>query len=230
MPPKLISIPRSLRRPDLVRRFPRNANFRDRSGEKLHGCKILGYAGILKPHFSAWLCRCRCGRHFLVRSGHLSEPTIGCGCGRWKHRLSKTPMYYAWRSMISRCYDPGDPAYGRYGARGVRVCRRWRHSVEQFAKDMGRPKGKRVIVRIDENAGFKPGNCRWVTKQEALVRSGQLTLIEYQGERRSIPEWAKRLGVSHQALYYRVRRCREQGVDLAEAIAKTPKRRKRIKG
>jgi hypothetical protein len=37
------------------------------------------------------------------------------------------------------------------------------------------------------------------------------------------------LRVSHQALYYRLGRCREQGVDMAEAIAKSPKRRKRAK-
>jgi hypothetical protein len=218
--PRLINIPPALRSPDLIRRLPRNANFRDRTGGKASGCTVLGYAGILPPSFSAWLCRCGCGKKFIASSNHLNQSRIGCGCKQARHRLSGTHIYSTWLEMMARCYDRRNDAYARYGGRGVTVCKRWRESVERFAKNMGpRPSDGHVLGRNNLTGNFTPANCRWVTKRESLESLGRMTVIEHAGRRLSLPEWAKRLGVTHQAMYYRVRRCREFGADLAEAVA-----------
>ena len=34
-------------------------------------------------------------------------------------------MYYRWRCMLSRCYNPNNKRYKQYGGIGVRVCDRW---------------------------------------------------------------------------------------------------------
>jgi hypothetical protein len=231
--PRLIRIPPRLRRADLARRLPRNANFRDRTGEKLKACEVLGYAGILKPSFSAWLCRCDCGKLFVTRSANLNNPSVSCGCR--SHRLSGTHIYKTWQTMLRQCFDSKHQSYPRHGGQGITVCKRWRESVERFVKDVGpRPSRDHVLDRIKTNGNFTPTNCRWVTRKQKLINKGMLT-IESDGQRLGVKEWAVRLGMYVQAIHYRIERCRALGADLSEAVAtpsgeKMPCVRARMKG
>lgn len=38
-----------------------------------------------------------------------------------------------WRAMLSRCYNPSNGSYPRYGGRGVTVCKEWLESYDAFA-------------------------------------------------------------------------------------------------
>jgi hypothetical protein len=120
--PRLCRLQSALLLPSLERRLPRNANFRDRTGERLTHCTILGFAGILKPSFSAWLCRCDCGKLFIASSNALRRPTIACGCQWKKHGLTGTRILRVWQEMIAKCHDSEHRAYAQHGARGVSVC------------------------------------------------------------------------------------------------------------
>ena len=46
-----------------------------------------------------------------------------------KYNCYSNPNYYRiyaiWHAMISRCYNPKDKEYIRYGAKGIKVCDRW---------------------------------------------------------------------------------------------------------
>lgn len=101
-----------------------------------------------------------CPTHYmrLLRHGRIDAAR---GWNPKAHLHSKHPMYGAWQQMILRCHDPNNDSYGRYGARGIRVCDRWRDNFQNFLADMGeRPDGL-TLDRIEPTGNYEPGNCRW---------------------------------------------------------------------
>ena len=81
--------------------------------------------------------------------------------------------------MIERCYNPHNRNYVNYGARGIKVCDRWRESFENFLIDMGRrPSAQHSIDRIDVNGNYEPSNCRWATAKEQMNNQRKRARIE----------------------------------------------------
>ena len=123
------------------------------------------------------LCICDCGNEKIVQKGNLRGGNVkSCGCllketasktsRKYKNKMSRSyrNVYY---HMKDRCYNPKSDRYYRYGGRGIKVCDRWLESFDNFYDDMGgRPFKGAQLDRTDNDKGYYPENCRWVTAFE----------------------------------------------------------------
>lgn len=138
------------------------------------------------------------------------------GHGHTTHGMSMSYEYIAWQNMKSRCFNKNNKKYAKYGAVGITVCDRWKTSFENFFADMGnRPSANHSIDRIDSRGNYSPENCRWADKKtQSENRPGWVNLIEFNGERKTITEWAKDIGIARKSLYDRF----EFGWSIEEAL------------
>lgn len=187
-----------------------------------------------------WNCICDCGKETSVFGTALKAGlTKSCGClkidaGRrsglmaLRHGAARhgavTREYRSWRGMLNRCYNPNDTEhYERYGARGIGVCSEWRHSFENFLKDMGYcPKGM-TIDRKDNDKGYSKSNCRWATGSEQSRNRACSLFLTIDGESKHLKEWAKIGGISHITLWFRIKYGWETRRAVFEPIHRKPK-------
>ncbi len=160
-----------------------------------------------------WKCKCDCGNEFLVpRSRLTTKNTQSCGCMYRKvggasvktHKLHRE--FCILRQMIRRCTNPKSHAYASYGGRGIRVCKRWMQSFDNFISDMGpRPSRKHSIERVDNNGNYNPKNCRWALSLEQQQNTRYNKNITYEGRTMCIAAWARELGMNVRTLTARLR-------------------------
>jgi hypothetical protein len=145
-------------------------------------------------------CQCTCGtERDFVRTSVRFGASRSCGCnarGKPKHGMSETPTYKVWSAMIARCGRSSHPQYGRYGLRGISVCSRWLE-FEAFLLDMGEKPDGLTLDRINNDMGYEPGNCRWVSHRENCQNTSASRVWLVNGlEFSSCAEAAAALGVS----------------------------------
>lgn len=165
---------------------------------------------------------CHCGKSFISRTQKvISGETKGCGCqkGQWMknaikngykprltHGMRDAKEYSTWSGMLTRCTNSKEKSYSRYGARGIKICERWK-SFENFYADMGpRPSDEHSLDRIDNNADYSPENCRWATKKEQCRNRRSNHIIEYGGKSMLLCEWAEKTGIGRLIIYKRLKR------------------------
>jgi hypothetical protein len=144
-----------------------------------------------------WTCVCSCGKTSIVSTGALTGgKQVSCGCNKreqaTRHGLHAHPLYSVWH----RCYDTKQSHYNRYGGRGIAMVESWVHDVSVFVNDViseigERPSGKHTLDRIDNDAGYGPGNIRWATMIEQANNRSSTVFIKYNGEIRSLMGWCE---------------------------------------
>lgn len=125
--------------------------------------------------------------------------------------------------MLSRCNNPKNSAYHRYGGRGIKVCERW-NVFEKFMEDVGDPPAPNLTIeRIDNDGNYEPGNVRWATRKEQANNTRRNRFIQTSFGPMSMREIAAKVGITLNAVQKRL----EQGLDGDQLLA--PKRQGRRK-
>lgn len=168
----------------------------------------------------AWLCKCDCGTEVTVRGADLRRGvTQSCGClhkedlieRNTRHGLHSTRLYNIWGVMVQRCYNPNTHCYDAYGGRGIEICREWRDDFQAFYEWSMKNgyKENLTIDRMDNDKGYSPDNCRWVTRKVQANNTRRNHYITYNGETRTLSEWAGFLGFNPHTLGSRIYRGRD---------------------
>lgn len=187
--------------------------FKNLKGLKFNYLTAIRCLDKLDSHSFWWLWRCDCGREIELKGSIVTRkdrPQKSCNDCYQKRRLSHgmtgTKEFFAWRGILSRCTCKTDEAYDSYGGRGITVCDRWLE-FKNFYEDMGNaPSKKHSIDRIDNNDGYYKENCRWAVPKVQQRNRRNNRIIEYNGQKKCISEWAEFLGLTYQALFYRIKR------------------------
>lgn len=150
---------------------------------------------------------------------------MSCGCFRNEaagdrartHGKSDSSIYWRYKHMLRRCYDPRCPEFRWYGGNGVTVCDRWNPakggSFENFYADMGDPPstqeegGRWEIdkdIAVPGNKVYGPEFCQWVTCVENACGVRSNRLITVGNETRCLAEWAREAGIPANTLRARI--------------------------
>lgn len=195
---------------------------KDLTGRRFGRLTVEGFA--YKNRYVYWHCRCDCGNEKDVMGSALtSGDTQSCGClGKerrieGRHAMRKyqgrydstghSRIYRIWRAMVMRCTNPKMDNYSRYGGRGIRICDEWQNF--QVFHDWAVSNGYSddlSIDRIDPDGDYSPENCRWADSEMQNNNRRDSVFVEYNGERMTIAQWARKLDVPVMTLYKRHQR------------------------
>lgn len=154
---------------------------------------------------------CDCGTIRITSQNNISSgSTRSCGC---YESASNHPLRSIWDGMIRRCENPNERAFPSYGARGIKVCSRWRNDFWAFVADMGeRPSPDHTLDRIDMDGDYEPGNCRWATWDFQRRHKRGYRHVMVDGQELTLPQLAQRVGIAVDRIYRMVKHASPQEV------------------
>lgn len=148
-----------------------HGNLKDETGNRYGRLQVLTH--IKADKGAMWLCACDCGEFATVKGSSLRDgKTKSCGClfsetvsaRNRTHGLSHVAEYKIWEQMKARCLNPNNDQYEDYGGRGISVSPEYM-SFAKFYEDVGpRPSAAHTLERVDNDKGYSPGNCTWVSR------------------------------------------------------------------
>lgn len=172
-----------------------------------------------------WKCLCICGKEFICSGKTLrSGATTSCGCGFGKAKMFKrnhlakvqsgeipnvnTRLYSIWYGVKKRCRNVKDKYHG---GKGIKICKDWENyfNFEKWANSAGYSDSL-TLDRIDVNGDYCPENCRWVSYLVQENNRSNTVYVEYKGKKYPRAILARMLGMSNQALIYRL----EKGIPV----------------
>lgn len=185
----------------------------DLTGKKFDMLTVVERLENAKGGITRWKCRCDCGNYTIVRGGNLRNGAVkSCGCKRHTpaynrtHQMSHTRIYNIWGRMIQRCSNPNSKSYKNYGDKGIVVCNEWKNSFEKF-RDWAFQNGyseNLTLERKDNNLGYCPENCCWISKSEQAKNRNSNLKIEYESKTKTLAEWCRELNLNYKTTYMRI--------------------------
>lgn len=136
----------------------------------------------------------------------MKTPSTRKTCGdlgkkNWAYRHGKfgSRIHKIWDGMIQRCHNPNCKDYKNWGARGIKVCKRWRDFINFYA-DMGDvPENglKMSLGRIDNNKGYFKKNCEWQTWKQQHRNKRNSKILTFNGKTQNLSAWIEEVAINH---------------------------------
>lgn len=184
---------------------------------------------------------CKCGTIKWVRlDGIVTGENVSCGCYNIErvksnpphltHGLTKHPLWRVYRSIKDRCYYPSSNRFKNYGAKGVVMCDEWINDYPSFynwAIDKWKPG-----LQIDKDILYKekygtstgmiysPEFCCFITPKQNNRNRTTSRNIEFNGQTKTMAEWAEEIGLSQSTLSARINK---QQWSIERALTKSLK-------
>ena len=133
--------------------------------------------------------------------------------GNTTHGMKRTRFYKIWTGMKTRCYNKNKHNYHRYGGRGIKVSVGWQGFLK-FKEDMYEDYLKHCeefgekdtqIDRVNGDGNYELGNCKWSTREEQNNNRVDSRFITFKGERKTIAEWARVVGLNRMTIWSRLK-------------------------
>ena len=118
-------------------------------------------------------------------------------------------LYNTYRSIRQTTDNPNDEVYQRQQAAGLDIqCEfsGFQEFYDYVISTLGEPAPGQRIVRRDQNSNWCPGNIEFGSHRLQGQRYRTSHPIEFQGQLRSLTEWAQIVGIHNNSLTERLRR------------------------
>lgn len=195
--------------------YPTNTKFKDITGKNIKLLHVDYYIGQGIDDQLYYQCTCQCGNTPIISRAKLCNHKIkSCGCTRIEAcsinggKANKSPingdsssrLYNIWKNIKQRTTNPKVPNYNMYGGRGITICDEWKSApygyltFKEWSLNNGYDDSK-SIDRIDNDKGYSPDNCRWITHEEQQWNRMNNHFIQWEKYVFPMSIWSKITGI-----------------------------------
>lgn len=131
------------------------------------------------------------------------------------HGLSKTHIYLEWLYMRNRC-KPNTKNSKTYFERGITVCKEWQSDFLSFYKwaiNNGYDDSL-SLDRIDNDKGYYPENCRWITIEEQQSNKSNTVKVLYKGKWYCLRTLCTLINFPYKTAHKRYTRMKRKGLPI----------------
>ena len=108
--------------------------------------------------------------------------------------------------MRQRCRDVNCTDFPDYGGRGIKVCQEWHDYAVFHAWAMANGYNDHMSIdRQDVDGDYSPDNCKWIAMEAQARNKRNNHKITYNGETKTLAEWAQIIGIESSLLRYRLK-------------------------
>lgn len=207
-------------------------------GKKIGMLTVIDVDRSSSTKYLKMICKCECGTTKSMYSSYLlSGRAKSCGCQQnkgkkginKKHGMTGTRIYREWASMRRRCRK-NSPDSKNYYERGIKVCNEWDNdfiSFYEWAVKNGYSDSL-SLDRINNNKGYSPDNCRWVTIEEQQSNKANTVYVLYDGETYCLRTLCLKIGFPYKTAHHRYMRLLKKGKPITQEVLFAPIQKDKI--
>lgn len=202
-------------------------------GDFIVDTRVFDVSDIPDNRHSLWRATCSCGNVEIKKSQALQKSKkLQCSnCSptnkKYKNDIydkdgKMNRLYAIFMGMKQRTNDNAkfNQKFKTYTEKEISLCEEWKNYDNFFSWAMSNGYSDELTLdRIDNYKGYEPSNCRWVNHKVQANNRTSNHIVEYEGKEYTIAQLGELLGMSHEALLYRI----SENLDLGKPKRKYEK-------